>query len=169
MMTSIDLVSPLPMDWIPLLWQWLREDPQANFDDYAPTTLEDFRDEMTQRLVIERSWGVLVDGAPVGAIGYFPATARLGMLHGICFTRQVCGTGVARVAVQRVLDELFATGVDKVCVSCFVDNVRVHRFLASFGAVTEGLQNDQTIRQGQPIAMSLMAIFNPARMLKKAG
>lgn len=162
--SRVELVSPLPDAWIPLLWGWLRETPDANFDDDSPTTYDAFVDEMRARQARgERSWGVRVEGVPVGAIGYLPMTARLGVFHGICMRRSACGTGIAAVAVQRVLNELFASGVDKVCAYAFATNTRVAVFFDKLGAELEGVQRAQVIQHGRPIDLRLMAFFNPAR------
>lgn len=155
----VSLVSPMPASWIPLLWSWLHEVPDAHFDDYSPTRLDAFEVEMRRRLARERSWGVCLDGEPVGVIGYVPLTPRLGVFHGLCFTEAVCGRGVARVAVSAVLAELFAAGVEKVCAYFFSQNHRVDRFFQKLGAVREGLQIAQTTRGGVAIHLRLVALF----------
>jgi RimJ/RimL family protein N-acetyltransferase len=165
----VSYVSPLPSAWIPHLWEWLQEAPAANFDDYAPRTRTAFRDAFLARLTVERTWGVRLEGSPVGVIAYVPITARLGTFHGICFTQHVCGTGVAREAVSYVLEQLWASGVEKVCASFFADNGRVHRFFAKLGARDEGTQRAQTIRYGEPLDLSLVAVFNPAFVLTERG
>jgi len=154
--------------WIPLLWTWLHEVPSANLDDYSPSTLRQFDAAMRERLTHERSWGVLLAGLPVGAIGYLPMTARLGVFHGICFTQTACGIGVARIAVCQVLDELFDAGVEKVCAYFFADNRRVQRLFEKLGGDDEGLQRAQTLRRGQPVDLRLMALFNPRVQRKEA-
>jgi RimJ/RimL family protein N-acetyltransferase len=159
---TLTFVSPLPVTWIPRLWAWLHEVPTANFDDYSPTHLATFDAEMRERLKDERTWGVLADGVPVGVVGYRPITDRLGVFHGICFTRSACGTGIAAVAVRHVLAELFAAGADKVCAYFFADNTRVRRFFEKLGAVSEGRQVAQSVQHGRPIDLQLMAFFRKA-------
>jgi RimJ/RimL family protein N-acetyltransferase len=160
----LTLVSPMPAEWWPKLWSWLQEQPDANLDDYSPRTYDEFADEMIARTEAgERSWGVEIYGHPVGAIGYKPLTPRLGMFHGICFTREACGTGIARAAVREVLDTVYAEGVEKVCAYFLADNRRVGRFFQKLGAVTEGVQVAQTMQLGKRKDLKLVALFNPKR------
>lgn len=158
----VTLVSPLPASWLPRLWDWIQEAPAAHLDDTGPPTVEAFITALLHRQAAgERSWGIEVDGIPVGAIGYAPITRRLGTLHGICVTTAVCGTGTARAALFQILDELFASGVEKIAASYFADNLRVHRFLARAGFVEEGLLVDHTVRDGQPLSLRIVALFRP--------
>ena len=111
------LVTPLRDDWWPLLWLLVHEDPQANLDDDAPATLGAFVDEMSNRqeFLLERIWGVLDDdGTPVGVIAFRPLTRRVGAFHGICFTKDVHGTGLPRQAVQAVIEILVMDGYVKI-------------------------------------------------------
>jgi len=156
----IALVSPFPASDLGRLWNWLHEYPEANTDDYGPVSFEEFSIEMRRRMESgERTWGVLSDGALCGAIGFAPATERLGWFHGICFSQSVHGRGIARQAVARVLDELFASGIEKVCAGYFADNARIDRLFKRLGAVEEGLLRAQTLRNGKPVDMRLIAIF----------
>lgn len=163
MRALVAIETPMPLWWVtPHLWPWLRQHPELNFDDAGPTTALDLEDEMRRRREAgERTWGVSFAGDPVGAIGYAPITHRLGTFHGICFTDEVQGLGIAQTAVRMVLDDLYAEGVEKVSASFFAHNTRVHRFFARLGAVEEGLLRAHTTRHGQPIDMRLMALFAP--------
>ena len=156
----IELISPFPSECLTYAWAWLRESPECNFDDYGPRSFETFFLEMKRRADGgERSWGVRRDGELVGIIGYLPITERWGSFHGICFTREVCGTSTTRLAVARVIHELFDSGVEKISACYFADNYRVGRFLADLGAVEEGYLRRQTLRDGKPLDMRLVAIF----------
>jgi RimJ/RimL family protein N-acetyltransferase len=156
----LDFISPFPKESLPLAWEWLQESPERNFDDYGPRTFAEFEKEMARRLERgERTWGAEQDGRMVGIIGYAPITSRWGCFHGICFAKAVCGTAVTRIAVGRVLRELFDSGVQKVSASYFADNLRVARFLSDLGAVDEGYLRKQTLRDGEPLDMRLVAIF----------
>lgn len=154
----VDVVEPLPRAWYPLLWDWMHEYPDAHLDDTAPVGLSAFVREMTDRHGRgERSFGVWVDGAPAGAIGYAPVTARTGMLHGVCVCRRVSGRGVADAALSRVLEGLQADGVAKVSASYFADNAHIRACLKRVGFVDEGFLQDQTTRGGVPMSMWLVA------------
>mgnify|MGYP001616950911 FL=1 len=158
---TVQLVSPVPAWWYrPLVWAWLRERPDLNFDDHGPQTVAEFEVEMQRRVDAgERTWGVYADGAPCGLIGYLPITATVGSFHGICFTEPVHGTGVPQAAVRRVLGELYLSGVEKVSASFFATNVRVHRFFLGLGATDEGVLRAQTRQHGRPMDLRLMALF----------
>lgn len=156
----LTLTSPLPASGYPSAWAWLREFPSANFDDYGPATFSDFCGAMIERSKAERTWGVLHCGVPCGIIAYLPITPRSGTFHGICFSREVHGTGVARAAVSRVIQEIFESGIEKISATFFADNLRVARFLASLGAVDEGLLRKHTVRDGIAIDMRQVAFFN---------
>ena len=147
---------------VDLAWQWLREFPGSNFDDYGPRSKAEFAVSVAERvrggeLIVT----VLADEQPVGLIGYMPITERLGSFHGICFAKRVHGTGVAKRAVEMFLADLFSAGVEKVVATYFADSVNVGRLLQSVGAVEEGLLRRQTLRDGKPIDMCLIAIFKP--------
>jgi len=146
-------------DDIPLLWKWLNEYPRANFDDSAPQMIEEFEVEMGRRLGRgEICMGALHNGKLVGCIGYAPVTHRLGSLHGICFSKDVHGTGVAAFAVKNFLKMLFAGKVEKVFATYFHDNLRIKKFLRKQGFVHEGTLVDHVVRGGKVTTMSLVAL-----------
>lgn len=158
---TIEFVSPVPLTWAPMLLDWLRERPECNFDDYGPSTVEGIEAKLSN--VTIRSWGVVYEGAPCGVIAYQALTPEVGGFAGICFTESVHGKGVALLAVQRVLNRLWAEGVEKISATYFADNLRVARFLAKLGAVREGLLRAHTRRNGAPVDMELVALFAPQR------
>jgi len=153
------LLSPFPASALPRAWEWLREFPANNFDDYGPRTLEEFLAVMEERASQEFTWGVLYEGELCGIIAFLPLTERTGTFHGICFTRSVHGKGIAKEAVGQVIEELFASGIQKIQAGIFADNIRVARFLTGLGAVEEGLLREQTMRGGIAVDMQLLAIF----------
>lgn len=159
-MSTIELVSPFPTQSLQLAWSWLNEFPERNFDDYGPKTPSQFGVHMVEREEAgERTWLVKKDGAPVGIVGYQPVTPRMGWFHGICFTRAAWGRETTQAAVGRVINELFASGVEKIGAAYYADNPRIGRFLEHLGAVDEGLLRAHTLRGGQPVDMRLVAIF----------
>jgi RimJ/RimL family protein N-acetyltransferase len=146
-------------DDIPLLWKWLNEYPRANFDDGGPQMIEEFEVEMGRRFQRgEICMGALHNGKLVGCIGYAPVTHRLGSLHGICFSKDVHGTGVAAFAVKNFLKMLFTGKVEKVFATYFQDNTRIKKFLRKQGFVHEGTLIDHTVRGGRVTTMSLVAL-----------
>lgn len=154
------LVSPFPRSAYALAWEWLHQFRHNNFDDTGPKTFPDFALEMERRERFERTWGVEHAGQFVGLIGYAPMTRRAGMFHGIVFDQQVHGKGIAKAAVRAVLTELFEEGgVDKISAAYFADNRKIGRLLLGLGAQREGYLRRQTLRDGVPIDMELVAFF----------
>jgi len=154
-------------DDLHLLWIWLNEFPRANFDDYSPKTFEEFQVEIFQRMQPDSSGRVrefivvaLLDGKPIGFIGYRPITERLGTLHGICFSKAVHGKGHAAFAVRNLINAIMKDGkVQKIEANYFKDNARIKKFLRKLGFEHEGTRFDHTLRQGKPIDVSLVALY----------
>jgi len=158
----LQLISPFPQDHYAEAWKWLREFPDANFDDYGPQNQDAFAAEMARRAKTERTWGVLLDGELCGVIGALALSPdrRLWTWHGICFAQRVHHSGVPQEAVQRIIAELFESGCAKLCAGFFSHNFRIERFLASLGFLNEGVLRRHTLQHGQPVAMRLMAKFS---------
>lgn len=157
------LLRPARVSTFPLAWQWLNEFPLQNFDDYGPTTEEQFCAEMKDRMGQEEIFEAIHDGAPVGIIGYLPITMRMGYLHGICFTRSVHHTGIPFQAMTEFLDSRYRSGVEKISASYHADNVVVRTFLKKLGAVDEGLLLRETMRNGKPLDKYLVAFHRGGR------
>lgn len=156
---DIELVSPLPPEYYSLVWRWLGEHPANNQDDFSPKTYAGFQVDMDLRQEREDVFLVLSDGKPVGAIGFCPMTPHAGMLHGILFSKSVHGTGVAKRAMQMLMEKLFASGLQKISASYYQHNARVGRFLEKLGFRVEGLMVDQTLQDGRAVSMVLVAAF----------
>ena len=146
-------------DDIPLLWKWLNEYPRANFDDEGDKCIEEFEITMGRRLGRgEICMVAIFNKEPVGCIGYAPVTHRLGSLHGICFSKEVHGSGVAAFALKNFLKILFSGKVEKVFATYFHDNLRIKKFLRKQGFVHEGTLIDHVVRGGKVTTMSLVAL-----------
>jgi RimJ/RimL family protein N-acetyltransferase len=154
-------IDVFPSDRYTHAWLWLNQDPRANFDDYAPPTLELFRRDMDARRDRgERFFGVWDDGGRlVGIVGYRPMAPHWGMLAGVCFDESVHGKPITRAGLRAVLEHIFASGPDKILAWYFAHNGRVRRFLAALGAVDEGFLRKQTQQFGQSVDMYLVAFF----------
>lgn len=156
---SVELESPFPPEVLLLVWQWMLEFPEQNFDDFGPRNVAEFIDQIERRdKAGERMWMVKHEGRYVGFIGFIPATPRVGTFH-VCFAREVHGKGIAREAVLLMLRMLFAEGVEKVQAAYFADNWPVRRFLKKLKAKDEGFLIGQTTKRGLPIDMYMVALF----------
>ncbi len=144
---------------VPRLWEFLLEFPKHNFDDGGPRTFEQFERAMAERVAHEILVAFDRDEAFIGATAYRPFTPRSGVLHGMCFSRAVHGTGLATEAMRGFLDSLFRDGAEKVSVQLHADNVRAWRFFKKLGFVQEGLFRAHTTRAGRLIDLRIIALF----------
>lgn len=153
---AAQLFNPFPEEHYSLLWAWLNENPDQNFDDGGPRSLVEFSDEMRYRKRHGQvMWEVIQSGQPVGAIAYSPARQ---IFRGICFAKAVHGTGVAEWAVREVLRGIFESGTKVVWAEFFSDNLQVRRFLQKLGAVDKQRIMSKTTRGGLFIDWSVLEI-----------
>lgn len=156
---QINVSRHFPIDQLPRAWEWMGQYPLANFDDFGPTTYEQFETEMKRRADSEDLFGIFHNSEPCGFVGAFVLSPQCCMLHGICFDKAVHGLGVAKPAVRAVMDIIFNQGFKKIAASYFADNLRIHRFLQKLGFVEEGYLHRQTMRIGKEIDMRLVGTF----------
>ena len=154
---EILLVFPFKREDLPLLWEWVQEFPQANFDDSGPRDYTVFERIMTDRIQNEVTCGVILDNTLVGIIGYKPTDEHSGSFHGICFAHAIHGRGVATKAVRTFIAKLYAGGVEKISAQYFASNRRVRRFLKNLGAKDEEYVRDATAQNGLPMDMYLVS------------
>ena len=153
---DVSLVPFLPA-WVPMAWEWLNEDQNANMDDYGPKTLAEFSADLLKRHTAGQVIiGVRHGGTPVGIIGFQPVTPWLGHFTGICFAKAVHGKGVAFEAIQSLLKALWLDGYQKVEAQFFADNLRIARLFSKLGAHDEGMRYGHTLRGGRPVDLKLM-------------
>lgn len=143
------------------MWGWLNEYPERNFDDAGPRSIEELaRDVRAREAAGETVWELLDGGLPVGVVGYIQKTQQIGQFHGICFSKDVHGSGIPLLGVAEVLDRAFAAGTEVVEAYYFADNYRVARFLRKLGA--DGLNEERipngSLRKGRPVDWGKMNI-----------
>lgn len=156
---AVELESPFPPEVLLLVWEWLLEYPEQNFDDFGPRNIAEFIDHIERRdKAGERMWMVKYDGLYVGFLGFTPVSPIVGTFH-LCFSRTVHGKGVAREAVLQMLRLLFSEGIEKVQVAYFADNWPVRRFLKKLKAKDEGFLMAHTTKKGLPVDMHMVALF----------
>lgn len=146
MFDNIDL-QPLRTETIPLLWAWMMEYPVSNFDSSGPKSEAELGVFIDNRVLAGvRYTEASLDGKPVGVVG----TIRFGRsaeIRGICFAREVHGSGVPLFATAMVLKPLFDIGIPAVEAGYFQDNRRVARFLQKLGAKGTGWSEPTTTRE----------------------
>jgi RimJ/RimL family protein N-acetyltransferase len=144
---------------LPRLWEILREFPEHNFDDSGPETLADFEEMIADRLRRETMVVFEVGDELAGAAAFEALSCRTGMLRGVCFARQVHGTGIPLAAMRSAIAGLYASGIEKIAARIFADNTRAWLFFQKLGAVEEGLLHAETTRAGQLVDVRMIAFF----------
>ena len=150
-------LRPLEFSDISEVWKWANEFPEMNFDDSGPKSAEDFWSMMEDRMKHETMMIAESGSIPVGIVAMRALSDRHVMFAGICFTRTVHGTGIPLQAVRKVLDQLYQGGVQKVSAKFFASNLRVERFLRTMRFQREGYLQSETMCDGKPMDMILMA------------
>ncbi len=117
------------------LWQILQEFPGMNFDDFSPKTEASFCREMKRRLLSgEWHWAVKDHGRLIGAIGILPVGRWAGLFHGIAFRKEYHGTGIAKRAVAKAMEEMrIGRGIEAAFALYYPWNLRAGRFLSKLG------------------------------------
>ena len=156
-------LAPFPPEAHSLLWDWMHEFPKANFDDTRPADLDAFLTRLyAGALNGDKLIGVMLGDAWVGAIGIGMKSDRTAQFKGICFTRSVHGTGIAKLAVQGVISALWTdSNILKIDAAYFADNRRIRHFLKKLGAVDEGYRKAGAWRDGKPLDVREVAFFRP--------
>lgn len=144
---------------LPRLWAILREFPECNFDDSGPRTLDDFEEVIVNRMCRETIVVFSISGELVGAAAFEPLSERSGMLRGVCFAREVHGTGYPLEAMRTAIAALFEDGYEKISARMFAENTRAWRFFQKLGAVEEGLLRAETTRDKKPLDVRAIALF----------
>ncbi len=81
------------------------------------------------------------------------------MLRGVCFAREVHGSGIPLAAIKGAIEALYADGIEKISARIFADNDRAWRFFQKLGAVEEGLLRAETTRAGELLDLRVIALF----------
>lgn len=140
-------LQPLRVETIPLLWGWMLEYPVSNFDSSGPKSVTELHSFIDDRVLAGvRYTEVCCDGRPVGVVGIL-RFGRSAELRGICFTREVHGSGIPLDGVARIMKDLFDQGIPAVEAGYFQDNRRVARFLQKIGAKVTGWSEPTTTRE----------------------
>lgn len=153
----VDLV-PLSIErHVGLLWEWLLENPSANFDDGGPSTFDGFRQYIASQLENRHViiWCITVDDVPVGAISakVDDLDPGVAMFRGLCVTESMHRRGVATEAVRLMLLKLGKCRQHAIVAYVFADNVAVMKFFERIGGYASpcGLV---TRRDGQDVPLT---------------
>ncbi len=156
---KLELITPFPPEFYSELHRWLIQSSDKMLDQFAPRTLEDLSQAITQRSETEYTCMVAENGTPVGFIGYQDLTPHVGSLRGVCFDKSVHGNGTAKRALRQVLQQQFDRGIHKINAFPFSDNARSVAFYYKLGAKYEGLLREHTLRNGKLTDLLCLAFF----------
>lgn len=139
------------------MYQTLQEFPQNNFDDFGATTTEEFTTEMIRRKEYgERLFIVRCNCFIIGYIGCRRVSSKKAIFHGICFAKEFHGKGLAKQALDEVIERIFDSGVTELYASFFAHNEKIYNLLKSLGAEDYGYKPKYTSQGGQAIDMRLV-------------
>lgn len=149
----IELIEPFPESDYPLLWGWLNEIRENNFDDSGIKFFSDFAEDMKRRYAAGyRAIEVVHSGKPIGVIGYEQISIDVGMFRGICFTQFFHGTGIPLTAVSQFIEAVFDGNTKEIHVQYPQSNGRVRNFLQKLGFLELlHVSPSNNTRNGQPI------------------
>lgn len=151
---------PQPDD-VARLWGWLQEHPELNFDDYGPTSFQDFYGHLR----LEYESGVeyfVVDVKGLSTVGVYglKIVGHKAEFHGLCFADYVHRTGVATKAVRQTLEMVFRDrSCRKVVATIFASNIRARSFFDGLGFRSEGFFRNETMQKGLPVHVERMALL----------
>lgn len=142
---------------VPRIWKWVEQSRRSIADDFAPKTLDEFVDlwEMREQNG-QRSWAVYRDGELAGVISSNQISPVVADFH-VIFGREFWGSANTLPAAREVLAIIFEK-YSKVTSLVFADNHAILGNLYKLHGLKEGVLKEQTLRDGKPIDMVLVAI-----------
>lgn len=157
---AIRATAQLTRDEVARLWGWLQDNHRANFDDYGPVTIDELYEILRERTSVGTVFHV-VETPECGMVGVFGMNVEKGVAHfdGLSFDPRFHGKGIAHQTVEHVLTDYFNQGVRKVAAVVFSSNLRALRFFERLGFRVEGVLEQATLQNGQPIGMTQLALF----------
>jgi RimJ/RimL family protein N-acetyltransferase len=154
----IHVISPFPTHSLPRVWGWIETFRNRVVDDFSPQTLDAFVAKSMADAESMTTWAVYRDGELGGMISFQRWTPVLGTCHCL-FKREMWGRKTTLPALQQIASEIFATGIAKICLCVFSDNKAIIALVKELGAVTEGHYRNHTLRNGQLVDMTAIALF----------
>lgn len=105
----------------------------------------------------EKTWAVYRDGELGGIVSFQALTPWLGTAHCL-FKKNLWGFETTIPALRTVAEEIFATGIWKLTVMPFRDNLQIKGVLKRLGAECEGTLREHTVREGKPVDVLLYGL-----------
>lgn len=160
--SNVAIVFPMPESWWPRVWEWMEQTPAANYEDGSPRDCDAFV-EMKRAAVSggERAVGIVLDGEPVGYIGFASPSRHVVAIGSMVVDAKVTGRGVGPTALWKLGKLFFASGVEKVQATFFADNERMHKMTRAIGCEVEGVLKRQVMRDGKAVDVVVVAFFKP--------
>lgn len=137
------------------IWDWFNDSREFVFDDFSPTTLTAFADELAVRAKSEITWVIDFDGEPVGYLGFAPHNPVCGQFRGLVIAPEFRGRGIGTQALTGAMEFLRSKGFRQFISMPFADNYAVKRMLLRSGFESAGTLYDATRRGGKPLSISI--------------
>jgi len=171
----VTVSKPFPEADFPLLWSWIEKSKHHVSCDQSPQSLEDFiayQIARTQSMQII-TWGVYLDGALSGYLEMMPhflgvpaesddpclvpALDKIADGHGI-FKREMYGRDKTTTAINLVLQEIFASGIEVMQFSLFSHNRLMIALHGSLGGHFGGSLGEPVTQEGNAVAMEMWVL-----------
>jgi len=159
---QVSVQPEFPLYALPRLWQWAEDSRHQVADQFSPKTLDEFVNSWERQAVAgQRSWCVWVNGELGGAVWSTRLSPVLADSHCI-FKRSFWGQGITREALRLVYAEIFAGGIEKIAIVCFVDSHALLGLVRKLGFEREGTLKKSTLRDGQLVDQAVIGLTKEA-------
>lgn len=155
---NIEVISPFPLEALPRVWGWISTFRNRVADDYGPKDLGEFIDKSMSEIPSMTTWAVYRDGELGGMVTFQKWSPILGTCHCL-FKKEMWGRKTTFPALEQIARQLFATGIKKISMCVFSDNKAIIALLKDLGGVTEGRYRQHTLRNGELVDMTTIALF----------
>ena len=157
---EVRIESPFPIPYFFDLFDWATPVWNQIADDFTPKEREGFIEQQMALAESGKTWGVWV-GDEIG--GYVLAVSdprRYWIANCHClFKKSFWGRDITETALRQIARELFSSGILKIEMWVFKRNSSVRGLINRLGGHEEGELTAQTLKDGQPIAMTVYGLY----------
>lgn len=165
-MKSIVIVSPFPQQYVPDAVSWIRQHADMMLDDSDGKELlslpsnEAACARLIEALDGSRTFGILLDGNPVGLFWFVPIAGMESLQCGhLVFERSERVSVADKLkAGRRVMEMLAQDGVERVQFGTFPDNKAFQAYIRRLGGERTATYQNAALRNGKPSDLISLAI-----------
>lgn len=155
---KIEIESPFPLFAIPSMWRWIQAFKHRMADDSFPTDLDGFVERWEAFAKAGRkSWAIKRDGE-IGGVVVSSMTGMITRDFHCIFRKDFWGKETTYPALNLILEEIFATGTEKLSTMAFADNHSIIFLMKEIGVTKEGYLSKQTRRDGKLVDMVMLGL-----------